>query len=213
MNDLVTMMRDQARAGLQTQLEAAVTEGNVEAVRKITADIEKLAIQTAPKAPPYGDVEIRAELSKLDWFGVDPKKSAKAVEFGKTMDPKKFGTAEAFTAAIVKAIDEEFKPAVEPKKEDPPEDEPDEDDPEEEPEPKKARRTDGPGPTDSTTRTRRITGPWAKLSDAPKEVQTEIKRSVDKFLSTNAPKEQRETFISKALESHYAVHQRKQGKK
>ena len=34
MNDLVTMMRDQARAGLQTQLEAAVTEGNVEAVRK-----------------------------------------------------------------------------------------------------------------------------------------------------------------------------------
>ena len=221
MTDLATMMRDHARAGLQTQLEAAVTEGNIEAVRKITTDIEKLAVQTAPKALPYGDVEIRAQLDKQEWFGVDPKKSAKALELGKHMDPKKFATADAFAAAIVKAVEDEFKPAVAPKDDDPedPEEGDDLDDGDSDEEankekpPKKNRRTDGPGPADSANRTARRTGPWMKISDAPKEVQAEIKRSADKFVQAKATKEQREAFIAKALESHYAAHQRKQGKK
>ena len=72
MTDLNTMMREQATLGLQTQLDAAVTAGDAEAARKIAGDIAKLAVSTAPKAPPYGDAEIRAELNKLDWFGVDP---------------------------------------------------------------------------------------------------------------------------------------------
>ena len=227
MTDLATMMRDSARAGLQTQLDAAVTEGNIEAVRKITADIEKLAISTAPKAPPYGDAEIRAQLDKQPWFGTDPKKSAKALEFGKTMDPKKFASADAFAAAIVKAVDDEFRSAVAPKKEGDDADDADGDDADDadgdnaddaddkdvkDKSAKKPRRTDGPSAGDGGNRAARKTGPWTKVSDAPKEVQAEIKRSADKFVPANAPKERREAYVAKALESHYAAHQRK-GKK
>jgi len=225
MTDLATMMRDQARAGLQIQLDAAVTEGNTESARRIAADLAKLEVSTTPKAPPYGDTEIRSHLDKQAWFGTDPKRSAKAIEFGKTMDPKKFATAEAFAAAIVKAVDDEFKPAGAPKKE---EDATETDEEREEREAAEAeaaeaagkekpvrRRTDAPGDADAAGRaSRRATsGPWTKLTDAPKEVQAEIKRSADKFVPANAPKERRETFIAKALESQYAMHQRKAGKK
>lgn len=226
MSDLNMLMREQARNGLQTQLDAAVTNGDTEAARKITTDLEKLAVQTAPKAPPFGDAEIRAELNKLDWFGVDPKKSAKAIEFGKTMDPKKFATAELFAAALIKAVDADDKPAGVASKEDPPENETDEEREEreaaeaEEAEAakaaKKPRKTDGPGESDALGRgagSRRASGPWVKMADAPADVQKEIKRSADKFVSANAPKEQREKFIAKALESHHAAFVRNKGKK
>jgi len=230
MTDLATMMRDQAVRGLQAQLDAAVTEGNTEAARKISDDIAKLAVSTAPKAAPYGDAEIRGHLDKQAWFGTDPKRSAKALEFGKTMDPKKFSTAEAFATAIVKAVDEEFKPAATPKKDVDADDDPAaDDDPDTDDDPdaddaegkskkpdKSRRRTDAPGEADATNRTprRASSGPWTKLSEAPKEVQAEIKRSADKFVPANAPKERRETYIAKALESHYAMHQRNaKGKK
>ena len=201
------MMREQARAGLQTQLDAAVTNGDTAAATKIAEDIAKLAVQSAPKAPPYGDVEIRAELEKAPWFGIDPKKSAKAVEFGKTMNPKKFATAEAFAVALIKAVDEEFKPAAAEVEE--------EAETEGEKKPVKKRATDAPGEGDALgnrTATNRRTGPWTKLTDAPADVQKEIKRTADKFVSSTAPKEQREKFIAHALESHYATHLRK-GKK
>jgi hypothetical protein len=109
--DLNMMMREQARNGLQAQLDAAVTNGDTEAARKVAKDIAALEVSTAPKSAPYGSEDIKAELNKQDWFGVDPKKSAKAMEFGKTMDLAKFPTAAAFAAAVVKAVDEEFKPA------------------------------------------------------------------------------------------------------
>lgn len=223
MSDLNTLMRDQARAGLQTQLDAAVTEGNTEAARKIAGDIAKLEVQTAPKAPPYGEAEIRAEMDKLPWFGTDPKKSGRALQLGKDLNPRKFATAEAFAAAVVKAVDEEFKPAPVAKKED--EDAVDEDAVDEDVEdedavdepvaaPKKARRTDGPGASETPGRARRTSGPWAKLADAPKEIQAEIKRSAAKFVPANAAKEKRDMFVSKALESHYAAHARNnKGKK
>jgi hypothetical protein len=220
MTDFHTMMRDQARTGLQTQLDAAVTEGDTEKVRKITADIVKLEVQTAPKAPPYGDVEIRAQLDKQEWFGTDPKKSARAIELGKSLDLKKFPTAEAFATALVKAVEDEFKPA--PKAEEgegeeaegDPEGAGDAEDDGKDKEKKPARRTDGPKDADSAGRpTRRTAGPWTKLADAPKEVQAEIKRSADKFIPANAPKERREGFIKLALESHYSAHQRAAGKK
>jgi hypothetical protein len=220
MTDLNVMMREHARTGLQTQLDAAVTNGDTEAARKITADMEKLAVSTAPKAPPYGDTEIKAQLEKAEWFGTDPKKSAKAIEFGKTMDPKKFATAEAFAAALIKSVEEEFPAAKTTPKDGDEEDEPgdEEDEPgdgagAEKPAKPKPRRTDAPGDADTVGRSARRTGPWTKLADAPSDIQKEIKRSADKFISSTATKEQREGFINKALESHYAAHQRKTGKK
>ena len=218
MTDLNTMMRDQARAGLQVQLDTAVTNGDTEAARKIADQMNALAVQTAPKAPPYGDVEIRAALDKQEWFGTDPKKSKAALELGKNLDPKKFANAEAFAAAVVKAVEEEFKPATparsgdeDPENEDPENEDPENEDAENEPEKpaKKGRRTDGPNSADSANRSaRRASGPWTKLTDAPAAIQTEIKRAADKFVPANAAKERRESFIAKALESQYAIHQR-----
>lgn len=215
--DLNQMLREQASVGLQTQLDQAVTNGDTEAARKISAQIATLAVSTAPKAPAYGDAEIRASLdAKAPWFGTDPKKSAKAVEFGKTMDPKKFASAEAFADAIVKAVDEEFKPAILAPKDDEDEDgegdDADGEDEEEKPVVRKARRTDGPGESDTNGRPRRgSTGPWEKLTDAPREIQAEVKRQADKFAPKT--KEGREAFVKRALEAHQRAHAAKQGKK
>lgn len=222
MSDLNVMMREQARAGLQTQLDAAVTNGDTAAATKIADDIAKLAVSTAPKAPPFGQAEITAELDKQPWFGIDPKKSAKVVELGRTMDPKKFASAEAFAAALVKAVDEEFKPAG--KTVEPPENETDEEREAREAAEqeaadaaaeKKPRKTDSPNEGDATQRSgvRRTAGPWTKLADAPADIQKEIKRAADKFVPASAPKEQREKFINGALGSHYAAHLRAKGKK
>lgn len=216
MTDLNVMMREQARAGLQAQLDAAVTNGDTDAARKVTADLEKLAVSTAPKAPPYGDVEIRTQLEKAPWFGVDPKRSAKAVEFGKTMDPKKFATAEAFADALIKAVDEEFAPAAPAGAgaDDDDDEEEDGGDDKQQAAGKRKRATDAPGEGDSlgSRGASRRSGPWTKLSEAPREIQAEIKRQADKFVPANATKERRDTFISKALESHYMSHQRTKGK-
>jgi hypothetical protein len=218
------MMREHALAGLNTQLDAAVTNGDTEAARKITADIAKLAVSTQPKGPPYGDAEIRAELNKLDWFGVDPKKSGLAIALGKDMNIHKFASAVEFAAALVKAVEAEGKPAAAAApKEDNETDEEREAREAEEAEAAEAaaaakakRKTDGPGEGDTGVRAaagRPRSGPWTKLADAPADVQKEIKRTADKLVSATAPKEQREKFISKALEGHYAAHQRSKGKK
>jgi len=216
MVDLNTMMRDQARAGLQAQLDAAVTNGDTEAARKVAKDIAALEVSTAPKAPPFGQAEIVAELDKQTWYGVDPERSALTVELGKTMDPKKFPTAAAFAEALVKAVDKKFTPPKVEKDDDPEDDEDPEGDDEDPKDPpaKKPRRSDAPGENDALGRSaaRVKAGPWAKLTDAPREVQAEIKRQADKFVPASAKKEQREKFIVNALESHYAQHQRK-GKK
>lgn len=222
MADLNVMMREQAVLGLQSQLDAAVTNGDTVAARKISDDLAKLAVSTAPKAPAYGDADIFAELDKQPWYGVDPKKSAKAVEFGKTMKHSRFPTAAAFAEALVKAVEEEFKPPTQAVSEDDDGAVQDDAGAAEDDDAGKAaaakpkpRKTDGPGEADALGRAAagRRTGPWAKITDAPAEVQKEIKRTTDKYVSANAPKEQREKFITKALESHYAVFQRNKGKK
>jgi hypothetical protein len=220
--DLNMMMREQARAGLQAQLDRAVTDGDTAAATKIADDIAKLALSTAPKALAYGADDIKAEMDKLPWFGVDAKKSARAMELGKHMDPKKFASAELFAAALVKAVEDDMKPAStaaadDGDDEEAEEDEETEDDEEDEKKPAPRRkRTDGPrdgdNPGGSGTRAA-SRGPWTKMSDAPADVQKEIKRSEGKFLSSNASKEQRETFVKKALESHYQTHQRNKGKR
>jgi hypothetical protein len=212
--DLNMMMREQARNGLQTALDAAVTNGDTAEAKKVADQIAALAVSSAPKAPPYGNDEVKAELNKLDWFGVDPKKSARAIELGKHMDLKKFATAELFAAALVKAVEDEGKPASQAAGTDDEEDEKEDDEKPAVGE-NKPRRTDGPGEGDANQRSnlRRTSGPWAKLSDAPADIQKEIKRSADKFVSVNAPKEQRESYIKRALESHHAIYQRTKGKK
>jgi hypothetical protein len=215
--DLNMMMREQARSGLQRELDDAVTNGDTEAAHKVSEKIAQLAVQTAPKAGPYTPDDIRAELDKQPWFGVDPKKSAKAMEFGKTMNLAKFATAAEFAAAVVKAVDEEFKPAAAAGAGDDEEDDDEEDDEKPEGKGKAAvRRTDAPGEGDASQRTirRASSGPWTKLADAPADVQREIKRAADKFVPARASKEQRDGYITKALESQYQIHQRnKAGKK
>lgn len=219
MTDLNVMMREQARLGLQTQLDAAVTNGDMEAARKVAADIAKLEVSAAPKAPPFTGQDVYAVLdTKAPWYGVDPKKSAKAEEFGKSMKMAKFASAEAFADAIIKAVDEEFKPATAAVENDDAIDDGIAGDDGEKDKTvvagSKPRKTDGPGESDALGRgTVRRTGPWVKLFDAPAEVQKEIKRSADKFVSSNATKEHRETFVKNALESHYAAAQRAKGKK
>ena len=203
------MMREQAKNGLQMALDAAVTEGDSAKARKIADDLAKLEVSTAPKAPPFTGKDVYAVLdTKAPWYGVDPKKSARAEELGKSMRLSKFPTAEAFADALLAAVEAEFKPPVaEPKGDEDPEDEPEE----KKPEPK-ARKTDAPGEGDAIGGTRRASsGPWVKLTDAPADVQKEVKRAADKFAPKT--KEDRESFVTKALEAHYAQHQRNKGKK
>jgi len=222
--DLNTMVREQALNGLRAALDKAVLEGDQEGARKAATQLAQLEISTAPKPLPYGDAEIRAELNKQEWFGTDPKRSAKAIQFGKDLDPNKFATAADFTAAIVKAVENEFKPPKPANTEDEDDEEAenedgaeneDEDDEETKSKSKsKRRRTDGPkeGDISNTRGASRRAGPWTKLSDAPPDIRAEIKRSADKLLSSKATKEQRTTFETKALESHYAAHQRSKRK-
>jgi hypothetical protein len=221
--DLNMMMRDQARNGLQSQLDAAVTAGDTAAARKLADDIAKLDVATAPKpavAFTNNDVWLAAE-AKAPWLGVDPKKSAKANEFAKTMNPKKFASAEAMADAVIKAVEEEFKPATaasEAAEEDEgeaAEEGEGEGAAESKPAPSKQRATDGPkdGDLSRGSATRAKSGPWTKLADAPADIQKEVKRSADRFVPEGAKKEVREKFITDALASHYRTHQNNKGKK
>lgn len=204
--DLNILMRQTAETALQTRLDAAVADGDAETARKVSKEIAEFAVATAPKAPTgFTPDDVRAELNKLDWFGVDPKRSAKVMELGKNMDLKKFPTAADFAKAVVAAVDEEFKPAAE---------EPGEDDDETEPVTKKpeakpaARRTDGPRDGDMSSGNRTSSrGPWTKLSDAPAEVATNIRRQATKFLPANATDEQKKKFTASQLEIAYKTHQ------
>jgi hypothetical protein len=223
--DLNVMLRQTARSGLEAKLAQAVVDGDQEAAKKIAKEMSDLELQTAPKAPPYGDAEIRAELNKLPWFGVDPRKSAKAMQYGKDLDPRKFTTAEAFAKAVADAVAEDFKPVFEtlPKDEEgngEGEGEGEEGDGEGEGEgedgkdknksSKPRKRTDGPdeSDTDGSRPRRTAAGPWKKMSDAPPAVQAEIRRTATKLLGARATEDQRKVFEARALQGHYAAHQR-----
>lgn len=215
MADLNVMLLEHARTGLQAQLDTAVTNGDTEAARKVSDELAKLSASVAPKAPPYGDVEIKAALeAKADWFGTDPRKSGAAIRLGKDMNPKKFATADAFAEALIKAVDEEFKPTPVVKAGEEAEEADDEKDEEAEDDKKVAKRrpSDGPGDGDAgSNRSRRTSGPWAKMSDAPADVQKEINRTADKFAPKT--KEGRQKYVEHALEAQYTAHQRAKGKK
>jgi hypothetical protein len=216
--DLNVMLRQTARSGLEAKLTQAVVDGDQEAAKKIAKEMSDLELQTAPKAPPYGDAEIRAELNKLPWFGIDPRKSAKAMQYGKDLDPRKFSTAEAFAKAVAEAVEQDFKPASETPPEDDEEEDEDEKEEEEEDEDegenkskpgKPRKRTDGPGENDADgSRPRRASGPWKKMSDAPPAIQAETRRTMTKLLGARTTEDQRKAFETRALESHYAAQQR-----
>jgi hypothetical protein len=216
MPELNVMLLEHAKSGAQAELDTAVTNGDTEAARKAADKISALNAAAAPApSTAYGDKEIRAELNKQAWFGIDPKKSARTIELGKNMDPKKFGTAAEFTAALVKIVDEEFKvkPAAEGEGDGEGEGEGDgEGEGEKKPE-KKPRASDGPGDGDTGgNRTpRRASGPWTKMSDAPADIQKEINRTADKFAPKT--KEGREKYIAKSLEAQYNRAQLNKAKK
>lgn len=221
MADLNVMLLEHAKSGIQAKLDLAVTNGDTEAARKAADELTALNVAAAPKPAPtaYGEAEIRAELDKLDWFGTDPKKSARTVELGKTMNPKKFGSAADFAAALVKVVETEFKKADagEGDGEGDGEGADGEDDGEGETgttkPPAKRRASDGPsdGDTGTANRNRRTSGPWAKLSDAPADVQKEINRTADKFAPKT--KEGREKYVAAALGAQYSAYKIRNGKK
>jgi hypothetical protein len=209
-NDLETMYKTQMQANLNYLLDSATQAGDIAAARKAAQQIAEFAIQTSKTsgAPQFTDADLRAALkAKAPWFGVDPRRSAKAVEFGKNMEPASFKTPEEFADELIKAIKQEFEPDQEP-------DEDDEEDEEEKEEEKKPARKKTDAPTGNMARAvpRKSSGPWAKLSDAPKEIAETIRASADKF-TRNATKEQRDKYIATALGTAYAADQRAKGKK
>jgi hypothetical protein len=210
--DLNMMMREQATMSLQTQLDAAVTAGDTEAARKVSEKISQLAVANAPKPPAYTEMEIRQHLeAKAAWFGTDPEKSAKAAEFGKTMNPRKFATAEAFADALIAAVDKKFTPTAPAK--DPAEiEDPIDDNEGGEPAAAKPRKTDAPGENEAGRAPARRTSNavWEKLTDAPPEVRKEVTRVADKF----GPKDDkgREKYVKTLLATHHRMAQQKKGK-
>jgi hypothetical protein len=125
------------------------------------------------------------------------------------MEPQSFKSADEFADAVIDAVAEEFE-----MEEREAEEEKEEEEEEEEKQEKKAarRKTDAPSGEMGRAIPRRTSGPWAKLSDAPKEIADTIKNAADKF-TRNASKEQREKYIATALGTAYAADQRTKGKK
>jgi len=218
MTDLATMMREQLSSNLNAQLDSAVQAGDLVAARKANEQLNKLAATTAPAGPvvKFTAADIRKELeAKAPWFGIDPRRSSKALEYGKMMDSNRFDNAAKFAEALIAAIDEEFPPAGGRRQEaddaggndgGSDDDAGGADDTAAKPARKK---TDAPSAADAPAARRGASnGPWAKLSDAPPAVQKEIERTLDKYCR-NGTKEQKEQFTKDALATHYATQQRK----
>lgn len=214
MTDMATLMRNQLNASLTNQLNAAVQAGDIAAAHAATKSIAELAVSSVPQqaaatGPKFSNDDIRKTMqAKAAWFGIDPRRSAKAVEFAKNMEPSAFETVEKFSDALIKAVDDEFKPTTEKA------DKEAEEDIEEEIEEKPSvarKKTDAPtGDTGRSGTAGKSSGPWGKLSDAPKETADLIKRQAEKFARTE---EARKKFIMTALGVAYADHQRKAGAK
>jgi hypothetical protein len=106
------LLRQQVQQNLTNMLDSATQAGDIAAVRKAAQQIAELAASTAKPAnkPAFNNDDIRKAIkSKAEWFGTDPRRSAKVVEFGKNMEPESFKSADDFADAVIKAVDEEFK--------------------------------------------------------------------------------------------------------
>lgn len=214
-DNLEVMLRNQVNANLNHALDTAVQAGDVQTARKVTQQLQQLALETSksPDVPKFSNNDIRAALkSKASWFGIDPRRSAKAVEFGKNMEPQSFPNAEAFAEALIKSVNEEYK-TNEPKESD--EEEPELEEPENEDKSEKKperKRTDAPSGEGVRAIPRRTSGAWTKLSDAPKEIADTIRSAAERF-TRNATKEQKEKYIVTALGTAYASDQRSRVKR
>lgn len=214
-DNLEQMLRSQLQAGLVYKLDSATQAGDIVAARKAAQELSEFAVKnTPPNMQQFTNADIRASLKvKAPWFGVDPRRSAKAVELGKNMEPESFKSADEFADALIKAVKKDYVDEADEEVDEA--DETDEaDEEEEEKEEKKAARRKTDAPSDSTRRAvpRRSSGLWTKLTDAPKEIAQQIKASADKF-TRNATKEQREKYIATALGAAYTADQRSRGKK
>ena len=200
-SDLETLYRNQVQANLVRNLDSAVQAGDIQAARRATQELSAYALHAAKNiTPAFSNTDIREALkTKAPWFGVDPRRSARAIEYGKNMEPARFKSAEEFADKIIEEITEEFDPQPE--------------DDEEEPKKIVRKKTDAPSGDAARAIPRRASlGTWTRLSDAPRDIADQIKRSTEKF-TRNATKEQRDKFISTALERAYAVEQQARGKK
>ncbi len=208
MVDMNTMLRNQLNATLTGQLNAAVQAGDIAAAHNATKAIAELAVANVPQqqatGPKFDNEAIKKSMqTKAPWFGTDPRRSAKAVEFARNMEPTAFATVEAFSDALIKAVDDEFKPATEETNQETEEDVEEKD----KEKPVARKKTDAPsGDTGRSASRAGSSGPWGKLSDAPKETADLIRTQADKFTRT---KETRDKFITSALGVAYADAQRK----
>lgn len=209
-NNLETMLKNQMQANLVHQLDAATQAGDIAAARRAAQQLSEFAVQHKPAdTPHFTNADIRKALkAKAPWFGVDPRRSARAVEFGKNMEPESFKSADDFAAELIKAVDEENREEEADEEEDV-----DEEAEELKEELKKVarRKTDAPSGDARRPVSRKSSGPWTKLSDAPKDTAQQIKNSADKF-TRNVTKEQRDKYIMTALATAYAADQRLRGK-
>lgn len=219
MADLEQMLRNQVQANLTYALDSATQAGDIQAARKAAQQLQEFALSTVKPAetPSFTNADIRAAIkAKASWFGVDPRRSAKVVEFGKNMEPSSFKSAAEFADAVIEAVEDDFKsPEEDDEKEEYEKDKKEEDEDDEEEKEKKVvarKKTDAPSSGGARAIPRKSSGPWTKLSEAPKEVADSIKRATDKF-TQNATKEARAKYVETALATAYAADQRSRGKK
>lgn len=205
-SDLEQMLKNQLQNNIVHRLDSATQAGDIQAARKAAMELSEFnSKHRSPDTPAFTNADIRTAIkAKAPWFGVDPRRSAKVVEFGKNMEPHSFKSAEEFADKILEAVEEEYNEKAE--------DEEPEDEAEKEEKKVERKKTDAPSSSGARAVPRRSTGSWTKLSDAPKEIADTIKASADKF-TRNATKEQREKYIVTALGTAYAADQRLRGKK
>src|SRR4029077_1605790 len=97
------MLHNQMQAGLVHALDSAVQAGDIQAARRATQQLTELNAQNKPKQ--FTNADIRMSLkAKAPWFGVDPVRSGKVVEFGKNMEPESFKSADEFADELIKAV-------------------------------------------------------------------------------------------------------------
>jgi hypothetical protein len=217
MTDLATMLRNQMQQTLQNSLDTAVQAGDINAARNATKQILDLNLAearsgSAAKKVPSKDEIKAAVAAKADWFGVDPRKTAKAVELGKMMDPERFDSAEAFATALLKSLDDEATAAAAAGKSDDEDGDDDEDDgkdgaeDEGERQPRKRKNATerpelGAGGAPAVTSNLRRAFESGDIKALPRAAQDSIKKSADK-LARNADEKGRKTFIANAVKAH-----------
>lgn len=223
MTDLATMLKQQMQNTLTAQLDSAVQAGDIAAARKAAQAVSELAVASVPrtsgKSVPTTDAIKAALMAKADWFGVDPRKSAKAVELGKMMDPSRFETAEAFADSLLKEIEKDEKAAGKDDDNEDGEDDENQDGEDGESEDAEAeaaaekrrearrndKRRDGTAGRELNVGGRSAPGNSLRqafetgdIKHLPRSVADEIKKTADKF-ARNATKEQKAAFIKNAV--------------